>query len=126
MGKKYEALTEINELLQLCEVMRQDMLANENKYINYKNSTYAIYKEKVVAFVQKHNIEKLYREHYSLIKEYYYNSTSWSLNLKEIAILRLENPDISLEELGKLLKKPVGKSGVNYRLKKIMEIANGK
>ena len=43
MGKKYEALTEINELLQLCEVMRQDILANENKYINYKNPTYAIY-----------------------------------------------------------------------------------
>ena len=44
--------------------------------------------------------------------------------LKEIAILRIENPDISLVELGKLLKEPVGKSGVNYRLKKIMEIAN--
>ena len=87
MGKKYEALTEINELLQLCEVMRQDILANENKYINYKNPTYAIYKEKVVAFVQKHNIEKLYREQYSLINEYYYNSRTWSLNLKEIDIL---------------------------------------
>ena len=87
MGKKYEALTEINELLQLCEVMRQDILANENKYINYKNPTYARYKEKIVAFVQKHNIEKLYREHYSLIKEYYYNSTSWTLNLKEIDTL---------------------------------------
>ena len=46
-------------------------------------------------------------------------------NLKEIAILRLENPDLSLIELGKLLKEPVGKSGVNYRLKKIMEIADG-
>ncbi|MCI8471360.1 MAG: DNA-binding protein WhiA [Clostridia bacterium] len=46
-------------------------------------------------------------------------------NLKEIAILRLENPNISLIELGKLLKEPVGKSGVNYRLKKIMEIAKG-
>ena len=44
-------------------------------------------------------------------------------NLKEIAILRLENPDMSLIELGKLLKEPIGKSGVNYRLKKIMEIA---
>lgn len=44
-------------------------------------------------------------------------------HLKEIAVLRLENPDISLMELGKLLKEPVGKSGVNYRLKKIMEIA---
>lgn len=45
-------------------------------------------------------------------------------NLKEIAELRLENPDMSLIELGKKLKNPVGKSGVNYRLKKIMEIAN--
>ena len=46
--------------------------------------------------------------------------------LKEIAELRIENPNASLIELGKMLKKPVGKSGVNYRLKKIMEIANGK
>ena len=46
--------------------------------------------------------------------------------LKEIAELRLENPNASLIELGKMLKKPVGKSGVNYRLKKIMEIANEK
>lgn len=45
-------------------------------------------------------------------------------SLKEIAELRLNNPNASLVELGKLLKNPVGKSGVNYRLKKIMEIAN--
>ena len=45
-------------------------------------------------------------------------------NLKEIALLRLEYPDMSLVELGKKLKKPVGKSGVNYRLKKIIEISN--
>lgn len=47
-----------------------------------------------------------------------------SENLKEIANLRLENPDMSLVDLGKKLDKPLGKSGVNYRLKKIMEIAN--
>lgn len=44
-------------------------------------------------------------------------------NLKEIALLRLQNPDMPLSELGKMLKNPVGKSGVNYRLKKIIEIA---
>lgn len=44
-------------------------------------------------------------------------------NLKEIANLRLKNPDISYEELGNMLKNPIGKSGVNYRLKKIIEIA---
>ena len=47
-------------------------------------------------------------------------------SLKEIAELRLKNPNASLLELGKMLRKPVGKSGVNYRLKKIMEIANEK
>ena len=46
--------------------------------------------------------------------------------LKEIAEIRIQNPNLSLSELGKKLKKPIGKSGVNYRLKKIMEIANGK
>lgn len=45
-------------------------------------------------------------------------------NLKEIANLRIENPDIALIELGKMLKNPIGKSGVNYRLKKIIQIAN--
>lgn len=47
-------------------------------------------------------------------------------SLKKIAELRLLNPNASLVELGKLLDEPVGKSGVNYRLKKIMEIANEK
>ena len=45
-------------------------------------------------------------------------------NLKEIALLRLEYPDVPLSELGEKLSKPVGKSGVNYRLKKIIKIAN--
>ena len=44
-------------------------------------------------------------------------------SLKEIARLRLEYPDMPLSELGSKLSKPVGKSGVNYRLKKIIRIA---
>ena len=46
-----------------------------------------------------------------------------SENLQEIAKMRLENPEVSLIELGKLLTKPIGKSGVNYRLKSISEFA---
>lgn len=42
--------------------------------------------------------------------------------LKEIANLRLENPDASLVELGQMLKNPIGKSGVNHRLKQIEEL----
>ena len=45
-------------------------------------------------------------------------------NLQEIANLRLENPDVPLIELGKMLKNPVGKSGVNYRLKSISNFAD--
>lgn len=44
-------------------------------------------------------------------------------NLKEIAKARLEHPDASLIELGELLAKPIGKSGVNHRLKAIVELA---
>lgn len=47
-----------------------------------------------------------------------------SEGLQEIANLRLENPDISLVELGKLLNNPIGKSGVNYRLKCISQFAD--
>ena len=43
--------------------------------------------------------------------------------LEEIARLRLEYPDKSLKELGSFLLTPVGKSGVNHRLRKISNIA---
>ncbi|KHD37716.1 sporulation regulator WhiA [Clostridium acetobutylicum] len=44
-------------------------------------------------------------------------------NLREVAKLRLNYPDESLKELGKMLEPPVGKSGVNHRLRKIEKIA---
>ena len=43
--------------------------------------------------------------------------------LKEIALLRLENPDASLKVLGEMLENPIGKSGVNHRLQKIHDFA---
>lgn len=45
-------------------------------------------------------------------------------NLEETALLRLEYPQASLKELGALLSTPVGKSGINHRLRKICSIAN--
>lgn len=47
-----------------------------------------------------------------------------SEGLEEIAVLRLDNPDASLKELGEMLTPAVGKSGVNHRLRKICEIAD--
>lgn len=49
---------------------------------------------------------------------------SLSDELKEVAILRRENPDMSLKQLGENLTVPISRSGVNHRLMKIMEIAD--
>ena len=45
-------------------------------------------------------------------------------SLIEIAELRIEYPEMSLKDLGTQLENPIGKSGVNHRLKKIIEIAD--
>ena len=47
-----------------------------------------------------------------------------SEGLEEIARIRLEQPEASLKELGTLLNPPIGKSGVNHRLRKLGEIAD--
>lgn len=44
-------------------------------------------------------------------------------NLKEIAEIRLKNPNANLTQIGQMLSTPLGKSGVNYRLKKIVDLA---
>lgn len=44
--------------------------------------------------------------------------------LVAVANARLENPDMALKELGMLLDPPVGKSGVNHRLKKLKALAD--
>ena len=43
--------------------------------------------------------------------------------LKDMALTRLTYPEASLKELGSLLTPPVGKSGVNHRLRKLSEMA---
>lgn len=44
--------------------------------------------------------------------------------LFQMAQARLEHPDSSLQELGEYLDPPIGKSGVNHRLRKLSEIAD--
>ena len=44
--------------------------------------------------------------------------------LADVARLRLEYQDTSLKDLGAMLSPPVGKSGVNHRLRKISQIAD--
>ncbi|GAY77305.1 DNA-binding protein WhiA [Sporolactobacillus inulinus] len=45
--------------------------------------------------------------------------------LREIAEIRLKNPDITLKELGEMVNgEPISKSGINHRFRKIDAIAN--
>ena len=45
-------------------------------------------------------------------------------NLREIALLRLQYPQAALKELGMFLDPPVGKSGVNHRLRRLCMMAD--
>ena len=45
-------------------------------------------------------------------------------NLVETACARLDNPEATLKELGEALTPPVGKSGINHRLRRLSEMAD--
>ena len=92
--------------------VQREMRGKVNRIVNCKTAN--LNKTINASIEQIEAIKKLQLSH---------NFNKLDDNLKEIALLRLEYPDISLIELGKKLKTPVGKSGVNYRLKKIIEIS---
>ena len=74
------------------------------------------------------NIERTLRASEKQIEDIEYIMNTEGLDsltpeLRNMAEIRLENPDVSLKELGEMLDKPVGRSGANHRLKKLMEIA---
>lgn len=46
-----------------------------------------------------------------------------SEDLRELAVLRIENPEMNLRELGTLLSVPISRSGVNHRFERILDIA---
>lgn len=56
--------------------------------------------------------------HYSL----HHSLAALPRELQEIGRLRMLHPEASLEELGQMLQKPLGKSGANHRMRKLMEM----
>ena len=103
-----------NAVLKFEEVrVLRDMRNNINRIVNCETAN--LNKTINAAVMQIEDIKYLKEK-----KEF----DDLSDSLKEIAYLRINNPDASLVELGEMLDKPIGKSGVNHRLKKIQEIAN--
>lgn len=90
----------------------KDMRNNINRIVNCETANLS--KTINASVRQTKNIEYL---------QNYYGLNKLSPPLKEIAKLRLKNPNASLRELGQMLDRPIGKSGVNHRLRKLDRIA---
>ena len=94
------------------ERVRKEMFNNINRQRNFDMAN--VEKTVASAMSQTHAIRRI---------EETIGIDSLSPALKEAAVLRKENPDLSLAELAALADPPVGKSGMNHRLKKLREIA---
>ena len=111
---KLLAFIEANSAILRFEEIRvvRDMRNNVNRTVNCETAN--LNKTINAAVKQIEDIKLLKRYHkFEILSD----------NLKEIANLRIENPEASLQELGKMLENPVGKSGVNHRLKTISALA---
>ena len=90
----------------------RDMRNNVNRIVNCETANLSKTVNAAVKQIESINYLKETRKFASLTD-----------NLKEIAEIRIKNPEASLIELGKMLSIPIGKSGVNHRLKAIIQIA---
>lgn len=74
------------------------------------------------------NLQKTVRASLDQIADIEYIDRRIGLNelpdsLREVAILRKKNPEVSLSELGQMLNPGVGKSGINHRLRRLSRLA---
>ncbi|MCM1044353.1 MAG: DNA-binding protein WhiA [Candidatus Gastranaerophilales bacterium] len=114
----------IVDLLNICEAhvslmklenlrIIKEMRNSVNRRVNCETAN--ITKTVNASARQIEDIEYI-RDHYGLDK--------LSQNLRQMAEVRLEYRDAPLKELGEYLDPPVGKSGVNHRLRKLSELAD--
>lgn len=104
----------MNSCLELMGVkMYKDMRNNVNRKLNFESANL----DKTIDAAAK-QIDAILHIKNTVGFSYLSNE------LREIAELRLENPDMSLRELGECLNEPISRSGVNHRLKKICSIAS--
>ena len=113
----------IVDLLNVCEApvslmnlenlrILKEMRNSVNRRVNCETANIA--KTVNAAARQVEDIEYL-RTHYGF--------QNLSEPLREMAEIRLENPDAPLKELGEYFHPPIGKSGVNHRLRKLSQLA---
>lgn len=102
-----------NSSLELMNVkIMKDMRNKINRAVNCDNA----------------NIEKTLKAAEKQLEDIEYIDATVGLDslpetLQEIARLRYENPDVSLKDLGAMLKPAISRSGVNHRLVRLCETA---
>ena len=114
----------IVDLLNVCEApvslmklenlrILKEMRNSVNRRVNCETANIA--KTVNAASRQMEDIEYL---------EVHYGFQNLPESLQQMAEIRLEHPDMSLKELGECFDPPIGKSGVNHRLRKLSELAD--
>ncbi|MBP3337723.1 MAG: DNA-binding protein WhiA [Clostridia bacterium] len=108
------AMGATDSMLELCNIkIMKDMKNSVNRRVNCETAN--VVKTASAAMHQTMSIKKIIDKK---------GIESLPDGLKELALLRLENPEASLSELTSMLKTPISRSGVNHRFKKLMQIAD--
>ena len=101
-------------LLELENIRIQKEVRNQvNRLVNCESAN--MNKTIDAAVRQKENIEFIQK---------YYGLEKLNEGLRAVAEVRLEYPEISLKELGTMMDPPLGKSGINHRMRKLEELAD--
>ncbi len=111
-----ELLTLVGASKSAMDIMLIKIDKNDNNYVNRITNCDSANIDKIVSAAQK-QIDAINK----IIKADRLDDLS--ADLKEIALLRLENPEMSLRELGESLETPIGRSGVNHRMNRLIDIA---
>lgn len=112
-----DALNVIGAHRALMEFMNVRILKETRNNVNRKVNCETANMDKALnaAFAQIQAIEKLKKTN---------KFESLTPALRELAELRVQNPEVTLAELGAMMTPPLTKSGVNHRIKRIMEAAD--
>ena len=101
-------------LLELENIRIQKEMRNQvNRLVNCESAN--MNKTIDAAYKQRMNIELIQK---------YHGFEQLSEGLRAVAEARLEYPEVSLKELGSLMDPPIGKSGINHRMRKLEELAD--
>lgn len=109
-------LTYIGAVESSLEIMNVKIVKDIRNKVNRQTNCEVANMKKTTSAVQKYAKDMEY-----VLK--HESELNISEELIELAQLRIENEDVSLRELGKMLSKPITRSGVNHRIRKISDIA---